>query len=229
MDTGTGVDSTGSVVETMVVETVVDSGTPSADVVVVQSPQKWCVEVELDTDDTSVEKVAETSGEEVLVSSIVESDTLGLEVVTGVGDSLGDVVGTSEETVVDFVAVPAEVVGTQSTQWGWLADPVRNSGESSIHLDWEVDLEVEVVPISGIEVVRLGRTITGVVEEVVEMLVVVSAKDVVVVDSSASVDDEVEEEAKPVLTLVVEASVVQGLVAGIRGPPLWNQSPHTPP
>lgn len=56
-------------------ETVEDSATRSTEVVVTQSAQKWCVELELelDTDEDSLEKIGETSGEEVVVDSVVDS------------------------------------------------------------------------------------------------------------------------------------------------------------
>lgn len=95
---------------------------------------------------------------------------------------------------------------------------------------------MELAEVEGAEVTRLVRMITGEEEVVVELLAVVSARDVVV-DSSGRVDEEVEEvktelvtlDVMLVLALEVETIVVQGLVAGIRGPPLWNQSPQTPP
>lgn len=54
-------------------ETVEDSATRPTEVVVTQSAQKWCVELELDTDEDSLEKIGETSREEVVVGSVVDS------------------------------------------------------------------------------------------------------------------------------------------------------------
>lgn len=86
---------------------------------------------------------------------------------------------------------------------------------------------IELAEVEGAVVTRLVKMITGEEEAVVELLAVVSARDVVV-DSSNSVDEEVEGVRTEVvaldmilvLALEVETIVVQGLVAGIRGPPL---------